>query len=204
MITIYGIIMSKMSKSKRKPMHGVGINDADYITNVKKEGKTVQCPYYKRWASMIERCYSKKLHARHPSYADCFVCDEWLIFSVFKSWMTKQDWHGNELDKDIITSGNKIYSPSTCAFISSNVNSLILDSASRRGDLPIGVSLLKSGRFRSDIRIDGKLLYLGSFDSEKLASDAYKLKKNELIKLAARKQKDQRVKYGLLSRLYAL
>lgn len=91
----------------KKTIYGVGTNDANYLV----VNKGVRCPYYKKWSSMLERCFSKSLHKKHPTYIGCTVCNEWLLFSNFRSWMMKQEWVGMELDKDIISIGNKKYCP---------------------------------------------------------------------------------------------
>jgi hypothetical protein len=108
---------TKKSLSGRRPVYGVGINDADYITIYKSNGSTLTCPFYRRWKNMLSRCYDKKYLERNKTYKDCSVCKEWLTFSNFKAWMIKQDWRGNHLDKDITSQGNKVYSPNLCLFV---------------------------------------------------------------------------------------
>lgn len=148
----------------KKLVHGVGTNDADY--NIAK------CPFYSRWSTMLKRCYSEKYQKTHPTYKDCSVCDEWLIFSNFRGWMVKQDWQDKHLDKDILIQGNKVYSPESCLFIPKEINTLINDQASSRGDCPIGVyHEWQRGKFRSQCRKNGKVIKLGYFDS---AEDAHK------------------------------
>tara|TARA_R110000787_G_scaffold4900_1_gene18512 strand:+ start:198 stop:707 length:510 start_codon:yes stop_codon:yes gene_type:complete len=73
---------------------------------------------YSTWKSMLMRCYSDKYHAKFPSYKECEVCDEWLDFQVFASWFVVNYIDGFQLDKDIKIDGNKLYSPSTCMFVS--------------------------------------------------------------------------------------
>lgn len=92
---------SKRSLSLRRKILGVAINDAEYVVTAKVDGVKISCPYYKVWANMLQRCYNKKEQERYPNYAGCTVCDEWLTFSTFKSWMERQDWRGKHLDKDI-------------------------------------------------------------------------------------------------------
>ena len=131
-----------MSKRKsnvkgKKLVYGVGINDADYATQIKKtigyeNGKQKQkliwsCHFYEKWKSMLERCYSERFKIKFPTYKDCTVCEEWLTFSNFKSWMEEQDWQGKELDKDLLVVGNKIYSPQTCCFLTKMINTFIMD-----------------------------------------------------------------------------
>lgn len=158
---------------------GVGINDADYNVDVKIElprcgGKRKRkqiflCPFYTTWRSMLTRCYNDRYLKRNTTYKDCTVCDEWLTFSNFKSWMEKQDWKGKQLDKDIVGRG-EIYSPETCVFVTQRVNKLILkpNNGKTTGVYWNGYSFVAKGR-----NIDNKSVHLGSFDSIELAEKSY-------------------------------
>ena len=197
----------------RKLVCGVGLNDADYVV-AKSEtigcavGKLKQrqvwaCPYYRAWASMLNRCYSKKLHERRPTYAGCTVSDDWLTFSNFRSWMVEQDWEGNQLDKDILFEGNKIYSHDTCVFVPPMVNSFINDCRARRGELLIGVLWNKeTKKFKSHCGnpFTKKLEYLGYFDSELEAHEEWRKRKLELAHELAAIQTDPRVAKALVDR----
>lgn len=132
-----------------KSVLGIGINDAEYQISRYEyiDGKRCQvwiCPYYLLWKSVLTRSLCIKFKKKWPKYTDVCVCEEWLTFSNFKSWMEKQDWEGKELDKDILYTGNKEYSPSKCCFVSKRVNTFIIDGAKVRGNFPIGVSWNKS------------------------------------------------------------
>jgi len=185
----------------RKPVFGIGINDADYVVCPTVNGKQQWCRFYTVWHSMIRRCYSPIAQRRNPTYIGCTVCDEWLRFSAFKKWMEKQAWRGNQLDKDIIIPGNKIYSPDTCCFVSGATNTLLLDSAGSRGKYPLGVSLLQStGRFMAYCSHNKKLEHIGYFATPEEASAAYRKRKAEVLYEAAMAQGDKRVRRGLLAR----
>lgn len=182
---------NKRSISKRRLVFGVGVNDANYIVNPKVNGKTLFCPFYSTWNSMIRRCYSTKYHENKPTYKGCSVCDEWLTFSNFKSWMEKQDWQGKHLDKDIIINGNKIYSPEFCIFVSAEINSLLVKSDSRRGLYKLGVCFSnKEGKFIALCCHNGKQKRLGSFDSEEEASTAYREFKFKVIMESSSKESE--------------
>lgn len=149
--------------SRRKPVYGFGINDADYAVNQLIDGKQGICQYYRQWSSMLLRCYSPKCHVKQPTYIGCTVVEEWKSFMTFRSWMEEQKWQGNHLDKDIIYPDNKIYSPDNCCFVPKPINNLLTDSAAARGDLPQGVNLY-DGRLQVRININGKLAYIGPCD----------------------------------------
>lgn len=192
---------TKQSLAQRRLIYGVGINDAKYLTQRLVNGSRVMCPYYQRWVAMIERCYSPRLHKVRPTYSECEVSSEWLIFSSFKSWMKDQDWEGMELDKDLLSKGNKTYSKDLCIFIPSQLNSLLNDCGNNRGDMPIGVCFHKSsGRFEAYCRTNGKQNYLGLYDSPEDASSAYKkFKSDHIINIAKDYCSDSRLYAALIS-----
>lgn len=189
---------TKQSFSNRKPIYGIGINDANYITQPIIAGKKLTCPFYRKWTDMLKRCYSDKFKIEYPTYNDCLVCDEWLMFSNFKSWMQRQEWQGKELDKDIIIPRNKIYSPETCAFITSYLNGLLNDRAAERGKYPQGVSFNKRlGKFQSKVGDKCKQIHIGFYQTSKEASDVYIKSKVNIILKEAEKHEDNRVSSGL-------
>ena len=182
---------------KRTLVFGKGINDSD--TPVRCRKTKYKCPYYSRWAHMIKRCYSEKFHEKSPTYRDCEVCDEWLVFSNFKKWMQQQSWEGMHLDKDIISPGNKIYSPETCAFVTQNENSMLCDSGAIRGELPKGVCFHKQNKnYIAYITINNKRVTLGSHKTAELAKSAYDKAKKKVLLDASRNASSERVARGFL------
>ena len=185
---------------KRTSVFGVGINDADYFTCKRIDGKLINCHYYTRWVHMLRRCYSKRCLRLQPTYVGCSVCDEWLTFSNFKSWMEKQDWQGKHLDKDLIVPGNKIYSPETCAFIEQSLNKFANDRAAARGSSMIGACYMESaGKFASGCKnpFTGKREHLGLFKYELDAHRAWRKRKHELACQLAELQVDKRIAKSL-------
>ena len=196
-----------------KLVYGVGRNDLGYPVKVYKElprkgGKRVRetvflCPYYAAWTGMLERCYSKKSLERNPSYIGTSVCDEWLSASAFKKWMEQQDWEGKSLDKDIIVTGNKVYSPETCAFVLQSTNKFVTASDAIRGEWPIGVSLCKqTDRYlaRCNNPFTGKPENLRRFSTPGEAHEAWRKCKHDLAQLVADAEVDPRVIEALKKR----
>lgn len=162
--------------SHRKPLYGVGINDAPY--------HTTKCPYYQKWQKLLERCYSEPYTQRKPSYREVTVCDEWLTFSNFRKWCIEQekevgDISKLELDKDLLGNGSKTYSPSTCCFLLKKVNMFIQTQS--RGKYLMGVCKKKNkyAPFCNDT-LRQKRLWLHTSDNEIEAFRTYILKKTEL------------------------
>jgi len=201
----------------KKLVCGIGVNDADYplteweITqeyyfNGKRKRKMIWvCPYYKRWKSMLNRCYSRKCQEKAPTYKGCTVCEDWLLFSNFKSWMGSQDWEGKELDKDILIQGNKRYNKDTCVFIDQVVNKFITDSGGSRGIYLIGCHWLEDNKkFKSQGSnpFTKKRENLGLFDTEVEAHLVWKKQKHfYAIQLAnSGLVTDDRVRQILLTR----
>jgi len=181
-------------------VYGVGINDADYFVAPRINGKCTSCPFYTAWTGMLERCYSPAFKLKHPTYYECSACKEWLSFMKFKSWMETQDWHGKQLDKDLLFYGNKTYSPDACVFVDSVTNSFTLDCSASKGSLPTGVSFHKrDGKFASYCRnpFTKKSEHLGYFTCENEAHLAWRKRKNELACQLADLQSDNRVATAL-------
>jgi hypothetical protein len=197
----------------KKLVCGIGINDADYVVknwetigyvDGKQKLKMVwECPYYRAWTHMLERCYSTKLQEKHPTYVGCTVVTEWHLFSNFKAWMQKQDWEDNQLDKDLLIEGNKVYGPATCIFVSPMVNTFIVDCRASRGEWLIGVYWEKrKNKFKSQCRnpFTSKKEYLGLYTCELEAHQAWVKRKLELTHELASIQEDPRVAKALIDR----
>lgn len=190
-MTFKEIPATKSSISRRKNVHGVGVNDSWYVVKPTIFGVRYACPYYQKWSDMISRCYSAKTQAKHLTYSGCTVCDEWLLFSNFKRWMKGQDWEGKELDKDLLEQGNKVYSPDKCMFVSSEINSIFTDHGSARGDCMLGVVFHRgTGKFRAFVNKYGKRIEIGLFKLEVDAHNAYLKEKYAHIKAVAASQSE--------------
>lgn len=200
-------------KSKPRLVYGVGINDADYVVkkietigykNGKRKQKLIwECPYYRVWKDMLTRCYSTKFKERQPTYAGCSVSEEWLTFSNFRKWMEAQDFVGKQLDKDLLFECNKVYSVETCVFVTQMVNSFTIDCRSSRGEWMVGVSWHKrANKFVSECSnpFTKKGEYLGLFNSELEAHEAWRKRKLELAYDLAAIQTDEKVAKALVNR----
>lgn len=165
-------------RTKRfKTVFGIGI--FDYKNQIHRN--TIEYKSYTVWNSMLRRCYSKIFHAKSPTYFDCTVCKEWLLFSNFKKWFDENYIEGNVLDKDILVKGNKVYSPETCCFVPHEINALLTKRQNYRGKLPIGVKTTK-GRFISRINKGKERIFLGVFNNANDAFYAYKTAKENYVK----------------------
>ncbi len=96
------------------------------------------------WLNMITRCYSKKSHKINPTYIDCEVCEEWQDYQNFAQWYDENhpdDGLSYDLDKDILSNGDKIYSPSTCLFVSRERNNIKAVAKTHRFISPGGIEV---------------------------------------------------------------
>lgn len=187
---------------------GVGVNDADYVVKIGKvvDGKQKiiwRCPVYRTWASMLERCYSRKYQSIRPTYIGCSVSKEWLKFSEFRDWMISQDYDGMALDKDILFPGNKVYSQNSCAFVLPSINAFVNDLSASRGEWPLGVYWdRRSSKFASRCcnPFTGKQEYLGLFDCHNEAHEVWRSRKHQFACIYASNEKDPRISKALLNR----
>lgn len=123
-------------RAKNKLVAGVGINDILDLTYV--DGRC--CRAYQTWRNMLLRCYDARVQAKQPAYIGCVVDLKWHKLSAFRDWYDARYRPGFALDKDILVPGNKVYGPDRCVLVPRRINNLLLDHASARGDLPLGVT----------------------------------------------------------------
>lgn len=160
---------------------GVGVNDADYLTQPIIDGKRVRCPAYDAWGRMLTRCYSAKHHRRGPTYIGVKVCEEWLSFMAFRKWWVENQVDGWQLDKDLL-SDNRIYSPETCIFVPSWLNHFTIDCGAARGGWPVGVYFNKeAGALKAQCRHPfGRREWLGTFSTPEEGHAAWLARKLEI------------------------
>ena len=141
---------------------------------------------YQCWNDMMKRCYNESVQKKHPTYIGCRVDDDWHSFQNFAEWFNDNYIEGYHLDKDILVRGNKLYSAETCCLVPRKINNLFLDCGKTRGLYPIGVSRnIKTGRFVSELNVDGEPVILGYFDCYKEAHNKYVSAKEANVKRTA-------------------
>ena len=184
-------------------VYGVGVVGIKYLTYEGGRGTKE----YKLWCNMLERCYSTTHKKKYPTYEGCEVSDNFKSYEYFYEWCNKQIGSSNEswhLDKDLLIKGNKVYSESTCVFIPSEINLLLVKNTASRGKHLIGVSWSNTNKsFVAQVKKNkGKREHLGSFKTELEAYKAYKEAKESFIKEQANKWKgqiDERAYYALIN-----
>lgn len=133
------------------------------------------------WYSMRQRCTSSAVHRKRPTYVGC------TMSSMFKDFQTFTDWHVQQvgydqveyqLDKDILVSGNKIYSECVCVLVPRELNQFLTSCTASRGEYPQGVHWNKRDeKFVAQINIGGKRKHIGYYPSDTSAAAAYKTAK---------------------------
>lgn len=196
--------MSSNIKNKRL-LHGVGKNDSITQVWTTQSGVRVICPFYRAWKSMLERCYSRKFQERKQCYLGCSVDPAWLTFSSFRDWMKSKPWDGNQLDKDLLVYGNKVYGPNTCVFISSALNNFLTDYVTKGRTVPSGVAwhniaLKYMARIRNPFT--RKTEHLGLFLDPREAHEAWRKRKHDFAMIYADQQDDKKIAEALRSRYF--
>ena len=171
-------------------VYGVGVLGAKYPSRV----NGVLTKEYRLWKHMLERCYSDAFKKRCPTYDDCEVSNKFKSYEYFYEWCHKQigfGVDGFELDKDLLVKGNKVYNESTCVFIPSEINLVLVKCTASRGKHLIGVNWCKRDKaFKAQVRKNkGRSEHLGYFKTEIEAFNAYKTAKEAFIKEQANKWK---------------
>lgn len=92
-----------------------------------------------------------------------------------------------------------LYSPETCIFVAQNINKLLNDHGSARGQYVVGVCKNnKDGKYFAFCSNNGKQQYLGIYLTEEEAHLVYIKFKKELIIITANQQSDRKLKEALL------
>ena len=167
---------NKSSITPLKPVHGVGINDAPYVTKPTVSGELLCDPAYRAWFNMLMRAYCERCQGKQPTYVGVTVCKEWHSFSAYRAWWLDHYREGFSLDKDLLSVGNREYGPSACIYVPQSLNTFTIDRGASRGELLIGVSLNKqTGMYQSSCSnpITGKPHHLGLFNTPEAAYVAW-------------------------------
>lgn len=178
---------SCITLSRRTPICGIGIND-------------VLCydrqDYY-LWYNVVRR---GTFSLRGYSKVTCH--EDWLLFSKFLEDLPFIDnFHmrkdaGWELDKDLLSIGNKIYSKYTTCFLPTEINACI--AVGECSNKKLGAIYDKEiNKFYAYLVLDGKRKRFGSFETRDSAHEKYKeIKKTEVNRLA------EKYKSNLTDRVY--
>jgi hypothetical protein len=143
---------------------------------------------YRAWSSMIYRCYYKKYKYTFAAYKDCEVSEEWENYSNFYKWYSQNKYKCSdnlEIDKDILSNGNKVYSSETCLLVPKRINNFC--QASKQG----GCYLTKSNTWAARLNHNKQNIHIGVFKSFKEAEDAFLLYKNSILQNLVEKYKTE-------------
>lgn len=179
-------MIKHVKQGNRTGVYGDGILDIDYPCT----SDVLTFKAYKVWGSMFTRCHSKVGQKHNPAYHDCSICEEWKRFSVFLEWFKQNYESGYALDKDILIKGNKVYSPTACCFVPTEINSLLTNRRNKRKGL-LGTAKTRNNTFQAHVSRDGKIVHLGSFKTEEEAFYAYKQAKESYVKEVAERYYSQ-------------
>lgn len=135
-------------------------------------GKGKNTKIYLLWKSIKNRCLNSK-NKDYKNYGGrgISLCEEWLNFDSFYSWIITTNYReGLQIDR---IDNNAGYSPNNCRFVTSSIN-----NSNKRvmGKIPVkGVyKHRKLDRYIASKWINGNTKYIGTFDTIKEAEEAYK------------------------------
>lgn len=151
------------------------VSSGEYNSRAEKHGMK-KTKLYQTWKAMKARCFSNKKSKKHYSDRGIMVCKQWSSFLVFYKDMG--DKPNDKLSIDRIDN-NKGYCPHNCRWATSKeqVNNRNVpkkrNTAGVKSKYP-GVNIqTKSNTWYSQISINGKKKYLGSFKTEDEAFMAF-------------------------------
>lgn len=148
---------------------------------------------YNTWVGMLSRCYnpSDTFYLRYGGRG-IKVCDEWHCFQTYADWFFTNIVEGFHVDKDLKLMDSKLYSPSSCEFIPPEINTLLVDHASARGEYPVGVTYdAGGGKYIARCSLGkGCRRHIGRFTTVGAAFSAYKVVKEARVKEVAQHHYD--------------
>lgn len=150
---------------------------------------------YYLWCGINERCKGVGVN---KSYLKCN--NQFENYQSFAGWCNRQYGYLNkdssgkswEIDKDIFIDGNSEYSPDSCVFVPHWLNSLLIKNFGENKELPEGVYLYKSSRYRAQVS-GGENRYLGTFQTPEQAHLAYLDGKLEVVQNKMLTEEDNHV-----------
>lgn len=166
---------SCITLSRRAPICGIGTNDV--LCYDRRD--------YYLWYNVVRR-------GTFPlrGYGKVTCHEDWLLFSNFLKDLplidnfNMREEQGWELDKDLLSGDNKIYSKDTTCFLPSEINACIAvgESSDKKLGAPYDEEINK---YYAYLVLDGKRKRFGSFETRDSAHEKYKeLKKTEVNRLA--------------------
>lgn len=134
------------------------------------------------WNNLVTRTTG-----RHKDKCYDFATNGFTDFQEFAEWCQEQygylhtEDNGRfwQLDKDILGNG-RLYSPTTCCFVPSKLNGILVEQESHQG-LLLGTKMSEnSQRFIARCRdVGGRKVHIGVYDTEEQAHHAwYEFKRN--------------------------
>jgi hypothetical protein len=136
-------------------------------------------PEYAAWHSMINRCENPNSQ-QWDNYGGrgIKVCDRWRnSFEAFFADMGPRPSPKHSIDRVVV---NGDYEPKNVRWALPRVQ-----AANRRNNLAMIGAQRRGDKFRSQIRIDGKTINLGTFDTPEAANSAYRAAVAEVERQAA-------------------
>lgn len=184
-------LLKKFFKNPNQPhVYGLGcIGQGKYDSSYKA---------YDLWTGMLERCYANS----NLAYRNVRVSKEWLNFQNFASdyyeMFNECKFERPQLDKDLLTPLTKegrgvLYSKDTCCLLPHQINTALQLSlhVNKKSDLPCGVSICHTGKYKVQMQKFNKHISVGRFSDLKLATQAYNREKSKYISELALQFKDE-------------
>lgn len=169
-----GQIKDRSNLNKFKDVSGFDHSQNKYVSGVNKTAKALAAENgllkeYNIWSNIVSRCNRgyAKLHE------DFYTFDSWLGWAKEQKGFMEKDGNDNifQLDSDLFSTDEKMYSPNTCVFIPREINGICKPNMIRSG-LPRGVFPLggKVKSYKVSIRIDGITKHIGNYKTIEEAS----------------------------------
>jgi hypothetical protein len=131
------------------------------------------------WNNLQKRCFDiNSPYYKNYGERGIIVCDEWKCFQNFAAWYEENSkWNKDyvlELDKDVL--GKKIYSPSSCLLVPSEINKFLVGYSINSGIEE------RCGHYRCRVQHKDKIFLSETYSSFEEVRKIYIEKKQEFWK----------------------
>lgn len=148
------------------------------IKNSNKEHKL-----YFVWSFLLLRTLNNKFKQINSTYKNVTICNEWLDFNNFINWYENNYYEINEeldVDKDILNSNKKVYSPENCLLIPKSINSKFVHLKTINKIYKV---INENNQYIYRININGRKYQLESYNKEFLKQECLRIKMDEFKNL---------------------
>ncbi len=175
-----------------KTIRTVGTDDATYKTRfTNQKGHILACPYYRTWTNLLQQCFYA-----NGTPKDTTMPEDWLVFSLFREWMTTQD-HTDKVLLPDLTANTRCFTVNS-VFVDSDLVDLLSPSVTTNAGIKYDID---TNKHNVTYYLNGTDIIIGKYYTFQQAVIAREAFVHTLTLIKASEQSNPVVRDALLSTL---